>query len=53
MCKHGGYLEYQGFKILHEKKYIDGKYQVIKDFVESWDVVIEIASVDDLAWSLY
>lgn len=49
MCKYGGYIEYQGFKTSHDDKYIDGKYQVIKGFVESSNVVTEIASVDNLA----
>ena len=29
-------------------KHIDRKYQIIRDFVESWDVVIKVASVDNL-----
>ena len=49
LCKYGGYLEYQEFKTSHEEKYIDEKYQVIKGFVKSWDIVIEIMSVDNLA----
>jgi len=53
LCKYGGCLKYQGFKTSHEDRYIDEKYQVIKGFVESWNVVIEILSVDDFAWSLY
>ena len=50
LCKYGRCLKYQGFKTLHEDRYIDGKYQVIKGFfAESWDVVIEIMSVNDLS----